>query len=134
MIEGWVNDEYLILFSETEVPLASERYAISRYLDGYQVVGLRSWDDLIVRDSSGRTFTVPTVPLEIGRCTPFRVPGPPLALQPDDRYARTIKWYVQPIVFGGSAEIGENMIWVDHAQHSQLVTWWNKRYREAANR
>jgi hypothetical protein len=64
MIEGWFGDDYLISFNEAEVGSASDRYSISRFIPGYQVIGLRGWDDLIVRDSVGLAYTVPCVPMD----------------------------------------------------------------------
>src|SRR5882724_1165831 len=53
MTEGWFGDDYLISLNEAEVASASDRYSISRFIPGHQVIGLRGWDDLIVRDSVG---------------------------------------------------------------------------------
>jgi hypothetical protein len=64
MKEGWVGDVYLILFGESEVANLSELYGFSEMLPGYQVLGLRGWDDFIVQDSEGRTCFIPTVPLD----------------------------------------------------------------------
>lgn len=50
MNEGWVGDDYLILFDESEVATMTERYAFSQFPAGYQVFGLPGWDDFIVRD------------------------------------------------------------------------------------
>ena len=62
MREGWLGDNYRILFDESEIPLVSERYAISNSLPGYQILGLLGWDDFIVRSSAGQAYSVPTVP------------------------------------------------------------------------
>jgi hypothetical protein len=40
MREGWHNDDYPVLFDETEISAASNRYAIAHLLPGYDVVGL----------------------------------------------------------------------------------------------
>jgi hypothetical protein len=64
MKEGWVEDDYLILFSQSEIPAVTDRYAFSHSLPGYQVLGLRGWDDFIILDSQRRTFSIPTVPLD----------------------------------------------------------------------
>ena len=60
--EGWFGDDYLILFSPAEIAVASESYALTEWLPGFELLGLRNWDDFIVRDSSGQVFVVPTVP------------------------------------------------------------------------
>jgi hypothetical protein len=63
MTEGWLGGGYLILFDETEIAPVPESYAISQFLPDHQVVGLFGWDDFIVRDSGGKTSTVPAVPV-----------------------------------------------------------------------
>ncbi len=130
MIEGWHGDDYLILFAQNEEPGASARYSLALHLPGYQVVGLRGWDDLIVRDADGRIFCVPAVPLEVGKLERFELPSAPPTLKMDERFTGKIKWYVQPVVFGGDPQVGPNLTWVDHDQHGQLVTWWNNKYRD----
>jgi hypothetical protein len=129
MNEGWCGDNYLILFDESEVASTSERYAISQMLPGYQVVGLCGWDDFILRDSVGRTHLVPTIPADLQRVSPYVMPPSAKTLRSDERLCGMIKWYVKPVVFGGDANVGENLIWVSHERHAQLVKWWNDRYR-----
>ena len=129
MTEGWCGDDHLILFDEAEVVAASERYAISQFLPGYQVIGLRSWADFILRDSSGSTYTAPTVPAGAEHLSPYALPTRGSTISPDDRVRGKIKWYVQPIVFGGDPKLGKNVIWVTHEQHAEIVRWWNNTYR-----
>jgi hypothetical protein len=131
MNEGWHGDDYLILFTELEVAGASDRYGISTLLPGYEIIGLRGWDDFIVRDSAGRTYSVPTVPVEFQYLSPFAVPDEEPRLRSDARFSGKIKWYVKPIVFGGDTNVGENLTWISHDQHAQLVRWWNNQYRSA---
>jgi len=129
MKEGWLADDYLILFDEAEVGAASDRYAISQLLPGFQVLGLRGWDDFILRDSEGQTYSVPTVPTDQRYLSPFPLPGAGSRLRPDPRHSERIKWYVTPIVFGGDPGVGANLVWVSHEEHAQLVRWWNDMYR-----
>jgi hypothetical protein len=129
MNEGWLGDDYLILFDEGEVVSASARYAISQLLPGYQVLGLRGWDDFILRDSGEKTYSVPTVPSDPKYVSPFQLREVDPSLRPDPRFSGRIKWYVKPIAFGGDPSIGTNLTWVSHEQHAQLVRWWNDQYR-----
>jgi hypothetical protein len=129
MNEGWHGGDYLILFTEAEIALASDRFATSKWLPGYQVLGLRGWDDLILRDSAGHTHLVPTVPLDPRYISSFDLPENVSALKRDERYCGKIKWYVKPIIFGGDPSDEKNLIWVTHEQHGQLVNWWNEQYR-----
>jgi hypothetical protein len=126
--EGWLNDDYLILFPETEVASISEKYSVSRFLPGFQILGLLGWDDFIVRDSKGATFTLPTVPLDLQYLSPFVLPKKESALVSDERFTGKIKWYVKPLVFGGNPDVGDNLVWISHEQHAQLVQWWNTKY------
>jgi hypothetical protein len=130
MREGWYEDDYLILFDQAEISVVSDRYAISHSLPGYDVIGLRGWDDFIVRDSAGHMYSVPAVVPNLQHLSPFVLPNDRTVLKSDDRFAGKIKWYVKPILFGGSPEPGENLTWVSHEQHAQLVRWWNEKYRE----
>ncbi|MCL4693713.1 MAG: hypothetical protein KJ060_14530 [Candidatus Hydrogenedentes bacterium] len=127
MIEGWLEDVYLVLFSEAEIDDVSSRYDIERSLPGYVVLGLWGWDDLVVRDHSGNVYTIPTVPLDQRYLQKAEVPET-LNLEPDARFKGKIKWYVKPLAFGGDPGAKENLVWVTHKEHSQLVAWWNKKY------
>jgi hypothetical protein len=129
VIEGWYGDDYLILFAESEVASATDRYAISDVIPGYQVLGLRGWDDFILRAPGGKTHLLPTVPIDIEYLSNFAVPEDSATLRSDERFCGKIKWYVKPIMLGGDPSIGENITWVSHEEHAQLVRWWNNTYR-----
>ena len=129
MHEGWFGNDYFILFSEDEASSASERYGVGQALPGFTIAGLRSWDDFIVRDRDGGTYTVPTVPLVHEYLERLDVP-PAASLEPDERFAGKVKWYVTPLVFGGDPEGAGNLTWVTHDTHHELVAWWNAMYRE----
>ena len=129
MREGWHGEDYLVLFDESELAAASDRYEMVRLLPGFVILGLRSWDDFIVRDTNGETYSVPTLPVGTEHLSPFSVPSRETVLQSDGRFAGKVKWYLKPIVFGGDAGVGENLVWVSHDEHAQLVNWWNDMYQ-----
>jgi hypothetical protein len=133
MTEGWYGDDHLILFDEAEVASASDRYAISEFLPGYRVIGLRGWDDFILQDATGRTYSVPTVPAIAEYLSPYTLPQAGSTLAPDDRFEGKIKWYTTPIVFGGDPSLEKNVIWVSHDEHVQAVRFWNNIYRSMKN-
>jgi hypothetical protein len=54
-------------------------------------------------------------------------------METDSRFTGRIKWYIKPVVFGGDPNPGENVTWVTHEQHAELVAWWNRKYREAGD-
>ena len=129
MQEGWFEDDYFIVFAESEIEAATARYRLSEFLPQYQIVGIAGWDDFLVRDPSGRTLRIPTVPIDVQYLEPFDSAEPLPLLQSDARFTGQIKWYVQPLIFGGAAEDESNIIWVSHELHAQLVVWWNQQYR-----
>src|ERR1035437_5392806 len=128
MNEGWCCEDYLVLFSEEESHDKTQQYKLSEYLPGFRVVGLKGWDDFIVVGPDGKLFSVPTVPITRQYLQPYSLPSP-LALSADERLQNKIKWYTKPIVFGGDPNVGENLTWVSHNQHAELVNWWNEQYR-----
>ena len=134
MNEGWYGNDHLILFDEAEIASASDRYAVSQFLPGYRVIGLRGWDDFILQDSSGITYCAPTIPAAADHVSAYALPSSGTTLSPDDRFQGKIKWYVKPIVFGGDPQSQENIIWVSHEQHAQLVKYWNGLYRSMESR
>jgi hypothetical protein len=119
----------MILFSVEDVPCVSDRYGIAGWLPGFQVFGLRGWDDFIVRDLNGSVFTVPTIPCDARHLDQYTRLTDPTRLEQDDRFIGKIKWYIKPIIFGGDPAIGDNVTWVTYEQHAQLVRWWNDKYR-----
>jgi hypothetical protein len=129
MTEGWINNRYFVLFDEHEVEEATRAYLGGGELPGYTVVGLESWDDLIVRDAGGSTFTLPSVPLEPTHLSSASMPAD-APLSPDSRFTGKIKWYIKPLVFGGDPRDNSNIAWISHDQHREAVAWWNQKYRE----
>ena len=101
---------------------------MSALLPGYRIFGLRGWDDFVVQDAANRSYSIPTVPLDLQCLSPFSIP-PNVMLRKDERFEGKIKWYINPIVFGGDPKAEDNITWVSHEQHAQLVRWWNNLYR-----
>jgi hypothetical protein len=130
MLEGWQGDDYLILFDEAESADFSAKYEIGKYLAGYLIVGLKGWDDFLVMGPDGTLATVPTVPLTAEYLAPLEIPIDPGQIEPDSRYAGTVKWYTKPVVFGGDPLDAENTTWVPLEQHVELVKWWNDQYQK----
>ncbi|MEO6003797.1 MAG: hypothetical protein ABIZ04_09980 [Opitutus sp.] len=135
MKDGWHNEEHFVLFeSKDEATAATTRYSLSDYLPGFFIVGFRGWDDFILCDVHGEYFTVPTVPLTKAELTPYSFPANTLKLKSDARFENRIKWYVTPIAFGGSPTQKENVVWITHEEHVELVRFWNKTYRDIKNK
>jgi hypothetical protein len=131
MKEGWLDDDYIILFEERSSSL-TEAYTIQDFLPSYKLVGLRGWDDFIVEDHRGVLFTVPTVPLSQGHLAPLEMDLSHANFVIDEGKIGQIKWYIQPMCFGGDPNVGPNLNWVTLEQHTDLVKWWNRKYRELA--
>jgi hypothetical protein len=134
MKDGWYNDDYYVLYEDQEeARLATARYRLQDYLPAYSIVGLKGWDDFILCDLQSIYYTVPTVPLIREDLKPFSFPAEPLKLVGDQRFAGRIKWYIKPIVFGGSPTQEENLAWLSHDQHAEVVIFWNKTYFAVKN-
>ena len=129
MIEGWLGEDYLVLFQERAGEF-DRAYGVSETLPGYRPVGLRGWDDFIVEDDSGAQFTVPTIPLAREHLVPFNGASRSVALEPDPKFGGRVKWHVKPIVFGGDPSAESNVAWITLDQYAELVRWWNGKFRE----
>ena len=129
MIEGWCGDNYLVLFEENAASL-EDGYGFAEYLPGYCLVGLRGWDDFIVQDISGGLFTVPTVPLSKDYLEPLKPEDIRGEIEPEPQLMNKIKWYIQPLIFGGDGKLGDNVTWLTLEQHTKAVKWWNAMYRD----
>ena len=132
MKEGWLDDDYVILFEEKSSSL-HEAYALTDFLPGYRLVGLRGWDDFMVEDNRGVLFTVPTVPLSQSQLRQLEMELTHADLVADEGKIGQIKWYIKPVCFGGDPNVGPNLQWISLEQHTQLVRWWNQKYRELAS-
>ena len=131
MREGWCDDAYWSLCEDQkEAEQLTAVYGLAEYLPGYFIVGLKGWDDFILADPEGHHFLAPTVPLERASVAPFRFPAESMRLESDDRLTMKIKWYVQPIRFGGDPSAKENIAWLSRDEHVQAVKWWNRFYND----
>lgn len=131
MKDGWFNGEYFALYeSQEEAANATARYQLSDYLPGFFVVGIKFWDDFILCDTEGRYYTVPTVPVVREELRAYSFPAESLKLRTDPKFAGKIKWYVQPLVFGGSPSDRANLAWISHDQHIEAVVYWNQLFRD----
>lgn len=127
--EGWFDEQYFILFSPDEYEKAGSLYRLSEEIGPALVVGMRGWDDLLIRGADGESFSVPMLPMSqslIARCS---ISGHE-DLEPDPGVEGRYRWYVKPLLFGGDPACSSNITWVDQKQHRDLVLWWNQKYLE----
>ena len=108
----------------------AKKYSLADYLPGYALVGLRGWDDFIVRDEKNALFTILAVPLTADLLRPFPIEIEPSHIKADSRFTGKIKWYIQPIIFGGDPQAQKNMTWIPIDTHAEAVNYWNKLYRD----
>ena len=131
MIEGWHNEDYLILFEgKQEEALFTQRYGVADYLPRYAAIGLWGWDDFLLRDEKTQYYTVATVPISAEFLHPFPIRIDSANVRQDAKLVGKIKWYIKPIIFGGDPQAAENMAWLSFDQHIKAVKWWNKLYRD----
>lgn len=129
MKEGWWKGSYYILFEDGEVQQMTALYGTERYLPGFTLIGLRGWDDFIVRDAQKAVHAVPTVPISPRHLEGLETPTVGDALEREPRWEGRIKWWVTPLVFGGNPKDDGNVQWISMEQHAQAVRWWNDKYR-----
>ncbi len=115
---------------EVEALDITRDYDLQNYLPEFIILGLKSWDDFILRRVDGAIFSLPTVPLVPAHLSPFQIDFDLTVLKPDPKFRGKIKWYIQPIIFGGDPLSDANITWANFEQHAQLVRFWNKRYRD----
>lgn len=131
MKDGWYNEKYFALAeNQQEAMQLTAEYGISENLPGYYFIGLVDWDDFILSSEDGNYFRVATVPLAVEDLQPYQFPGEQIRMQVDLRLTEKVKWYITPLIFGGSPTDGKNMAWISYSQHAQFVRWWNVKYRE----
>lgn len=130
MTEGWSGDDYLHVFSGVEGAQMSQSCGLPLALPGFALVGMRNWDDFVVTNEAGQSFTVPCVPLDKAHLAPYEsaLTAP---LRSDTRFTGKVRWLIKPIVFGGNPTAEDNVTWVTAQQHIELVKWWNDQYRAA---
>ena len=132
MVQGWHNDDYLILFQEqSESVNLAGLYGLANYLPGYSLVGIKGWDNFIVCTAANQFFTVPTVPMDMRYLQPLDFAVDFTKIRADERFADKIKWYLKPIVFGGDPNDEGNIAWLSLNQHADAVKWWNQLYFDA---
>jgi hypothetical protein len=134
MREGWLGDDYLVFFSGSEISSATDKYGFETLLPGLEVLGLRGWDDLVVRDGAGKCFSIPTVPVDPRYLEVFKFRLLKTELEQDSRCLGKIKWYTKPVAFGGDPGVRENCGLVTHQEHLKLVRFWNEKYRQLNGR
>jgi hypothetical protein len=96
-------------------------------------IGSAGWDDFIVQDVAGRSYSIPTVPLDFQYLSPFNIP-PNVNLVKAERFEGKVKWYVKPIGFGGDPKAEDNITWLSLEQHTQWVRWRNDLHRSVETR
>jgi hypothetical protein len=131
MKDGWYNEEYFSLAeSQQEAMQLTAEYGIPESLPGYFFIGLIGWDNFILSSDDGSYFRVPTVPLVYEELEPYQFPGEKIRMEFDPRLNGKVKWYITPLIFGGSPTDKKNMTWISYSQHAQFVRWWNAKYQE----
>jgi len=120
MNEGWLGEEYIVLFEE-RVPELERAYGLSDLLPSHKLLGLRGGEDFIVEDNNRRLFTFPTVPVVDRSVKPFSFHVSPPKLTSDDSLRGKIKWHIIPLAFGRSPTAELYPIWITLEEHIEVV-------------
>jgi hypothetical protein len=127
-LEGWLSKNYYILFSNEEKQLYWEQHHLKKYLPDFDVFGLFNWDYFIINKSNKLYAIVPTVPLMEKYITVFTYINRSMLLTQDPKQKGKIKWYKNPLVFGGNANDPDNITMIKMEKHAKLIEEWNKTY------
>ena len=131
-LEGWLSKNYYILFSQTEKDLYWDKHNLKQYLPNYDVFGLFNWDYFMINQSNKLYAIIPTVPLLDKYITKFIYKNRSMLLTQDPTIKGKVKWYKNPLVFGGNPNDKENTVMVKIEKHAELVEYWNRKYVENA--
>lgn len=126
MTEGWLNFDYVILFSQSERISYSRQYKISHYLPGFTLAGIYDWNYFLVTDVEGKMYSLPCLPLDVNSIKAFELPAD-YTLEADERYLGLVRWYLKPEIAGGNPRDGRNLVWISLELHADLVAWWNEK-------
>jgi|GEM_PF-819651 len=126
MTEGWLNFDYVILFSQSERMAYSRKYKIGNYLPGFTLAGIYDWNYFLVTDVEGTMYSLPSLPLDIQSIKKFSLPEN-YTLETDERYSEKVRWYLKPEIVGGNPRDGKNLVWVSLDLHADLISWWNDK-------
>jgi hypothetical protein len=130
MTEGWIDNTYYIFFDSIEETAVTLAYHLGEYLPGFFLTGIKGWDELILRDSSGKHFLIPSLPLDKRFLEQYDFKIDPKKIITDDKLTGKIRWYIKPLIFGGDAVSEANILWVNLAKHQELVIFWNDLFRK----
>ena len=126
----WINKEHYNILSTEE----SARYEVvlKKYINKFRVIGIVGWDNFILSDGSNH-FSIPTVPVDQKYLKELEYPDlKPMTKSEQSEHSK-IKWYLTPLIFGGSPDSESNIAWVTIDEHIKLITFWNQKYFEIKN-
>ncbi|MEM9400752.1 MAG: hypothetical protein AAF984_11140 [Verrucomicrobiota bacterium] len=129
MQEGWLGNEYIVLFEEDEISQKSVAYNVEQLLPGHRILGLISWDDFLVVDqATEQVYRVPTIPASLMNRKIWTADIKTDEFCHDQRYTGKVKWHVRPTALGGNPESSKNLVWISHDEHPELVKYWNEMH------
>lgn len=117
MSEGWHHDHYYLFFEPDRITDLTRRYGVERFLPGYAAIGLRD-SEFILRDTQGRLFLSPTVPLRQDQLSALEDVPDNDELRPDTSLQGKIEW---------REPSSSKPTTVDLLTHTELVNWWNQK-------
>ena len=133
--EGWLGEEYVRIYAETDRPRVAELYDFATFLPGYEPWG--SWGlDALCLGPDGQLYTVDWVPLEqdlqkerYGSVAEFEADIARLhEAGPSYEHFQKEVHYAHPLVLGGDPQATPVML--DQATHAQACCFFNKLCRE----
>lgn len=131
--EGWLGEEYVRVYADSERARIGELYDFQTFLPGYEPWGSWGLDALCLAPDS-HLYAVDWIPLEESfrkqRYASVRALEEELvrlheATSAYDHFQKEVH-FVKPIIFGGDPK--EAPMMVDQATHAELCRFWNQTY------
>jgi hypothetical protein len=133
--EGWLGEDYVRIFAETDRARIARLYAFGAHLPDYEPWG--SWGlDSLCLGHDGKLYLIPWIPLDEShrkeRYASIAAFDADLAVLHEattayEHFGKEIH-FVTPIIFGGSPKDPENLKMIDQKAHAEVSCFWNQTY------
>lgn len=133
--EGWLGEDYVRVYADTDRGRIADLYDFPKYLPGYEPLG--SWGlDVLCLAPDSRLYLVDWIPLheefkreafpdletfekEVARIQ---------EAEPSYEFFQREIHYTRPLVFGGDPQ--QEPLMIDQKAHAEICRFWNQKYAQ----